>query len=40
MHLAHYVGLLHRSLVELGAAFREVANMHGEEPDIATCARN
>src|SRR4051812_27617873 len=35
MHLAHYLGLLHRSLLELGSAFREVASTHGEEPDIA-----
>ena len=34
MHLAHYLGLLHRSLSELGSAFREIGSAHGEEPDI------
>jgi hypothetical protein len=34
MQLAHYIGLLHRSEEELGKAFREVADAHGEEPDV------
>jgi hypothetical protein len=35
MHLAHYLGLLHRSLQRLGSAFHEVGDAHAEEPDIA-----
>jgi hypothetical protein len=35
MHLAHYLGLLHRSLQQLGSAFHEVGDAHAEEPDIA-----
>jgi hypothetical protein len=34
MQLAHYLGLLHRSEQELAKAFREVAEAHGEEPDV------
>ncbi|MFF5212865.1 hypothetical protein [Streptosporangium sp. NPDC000396] len=34
MHLAHYLGLLHRSQNELAAAFREVARGHPDEPDV------
>ena len=34
MHLAHYLGLLHRSQVTLADAFRQVAEAHREEPDI------
>ena len=34
MHLAHYLGLLHRSQTELGEAFHEVADGHHDEPDI------
>lgn len=34
MHLAHYLGLLHRSQIELAAAFREVGRMHRDEPDV------
>ncbi|MFV2112972.1 hypothetical protein ACFHW0_11640 [Micromonospora sp. LOL_025] len=34
MHLAHYLGLLHRAQVNLGDAFRQVADAHAEEPDI------
>jgi hypothetical protein len=38
MHLATYLGLLHRSLRTLADAFREVAGGHGEEPDVErTC---
>jgi len=36
MQLAHYLGLLHRSELELGEALREVAEAHGDEPDIHT----
>ena len=40
MHLAHYLGLLHRSQTELGEAFYEVAEGHQEEPDIFyTCKK-
>jgi hypothetical protein len=35
MHLAHYLGLLHRAQTTLAAAFREVGEAHGDEPDIA-----
>jgi hypothetical protein len=34
--LAHYLGLLHRSELELGKALREVAAAHGDEPDVHT----
>lgn len=34
MHLAHYLGLLHRAQARLADAFREVADAHAEEPDI------
>lgn len=34
MHLAHYLGLLHRSQVNLADGFRKVADAHHEEPDI------
>ncbi|MEV6632555.1 hypothetical protein AB0M54_17580 [Actinoplanes sp. NPDC051470] len=34
MHLAHYLGLLHRAQLTLADAFREVAGAHGDEPDI------
>lgn len=34
MHLAHYLGLLHRSQTELAEAFHEVADGHREEPDV------
>ena len=34
MLLSHYLGLLHRAETELAAAFREVADTHGEEPDV------
>jgi hypothetical protein len=35
MHLAHYLGLLHRSQVDLAQAFREVGSGHAEEADVA-----
>jgi hypothetical protein len=34
MHLAHYLGLLHRSQTTLAGAFREVAEAHAAEPDV------
>ena len=34
MHLAHYVGLLHRAQVELAGAFREVGAGHADEADV------
>ncbi|MEV4756881.1 hypothetical protein AB0J86_17455 [Micromonospora sp. NPDC049559] len=34
MQLAHYLGLLHRTLDNLGAAYREVGTAHGDEPDV------
>jgi hypothetical protein len=34
MHLAHYLGLLHRAQTTLADAFRQVADAHGEEPDV------
>jgi hypothetical protein len=40
VHLAHYLGLLHRSQTELARAFHEVADAHGDEPDVTlTCQR-
>jgi hypothetical protein len=35
MHLAHYLGLVHRSELMLAKSFREVASAHGDEPDIS-----
>jgi hypothetical protein len=34
MHLAHYLGLLHRAQIDLADAFREVAGAHRDEPDV------
>jgi hypothetical protein len=34
MQLAHYLGLLHRSQLALSAALDEVADHHGDEPDV------
>ena len=39
MHLAHYLGLLHRAQVNLAGALRQVAESHGDEPDIALLCR-
>jgi hypothetical protein len=40
MHLAHYLGLLHRAQTELAAALREVRAAHAEEADVhSICAR-
>ncbi|MBL7258438.1 hypothetical protein [Paractinoplanes lichenicola] len=35
MHLAHYLGLLHRAQTALAAALREVGRAHADEADIA-----
>lgn len=34
MHVAHYLGLLHRAETNLAGAFREVAEAHAEEVDV------
>jgi len=34
MHIAHYLGLLHRSEQALAEAYRQVARDHADEPDI------
>ena len=34
MHLAHYLGLLHKSQTNLADAFREVGQAHLDEPDV------
>lgn len=39
MHLAHYLGFAHRSEVELGAAFREVAENHRDEAAVVHLAQ-
>jgi hypothetical protein len=40
VHLAHYLGLLHRAQEELAKAFREVGEAHGDEHDVFhQCAR-
>jgi hypothetical protein len=39
MHLAHYLGLLHRSQVDLAEAFREVAAGHTDDADVARQCR-
>jgi hypothetical protein len=35
MHIANYLGLVHRSELNLAEAFRQVAAAHGDEPDVA-----
>jgi len=39
VHLAHYLGLLHRSQLALADAFRQVAEAHGDEPDVGVLCR-
>ncbi|NES29069.1 hypothetical protein GCE86_19030 [Micromonospora terminaliae] len=40
MHLAHYLGLLHKAQERLGDAFTEVGKAHAEEPDVFhTCEK-
>jgi hypothetical protein len=34
MHLANYLDLVHRAELALANAYREVADAHGDEPDI------
>jgi hypothetical protein len=34
MHLAHYLGLLHRSEAELADAFRDLGDGHADEADV------
>jgi hypothetical protein len=34
VHLAHYLGLLHKAQVDLAAAFREVREAHTDESDV------
>ena len=34
MNLRHYISLLHQSLIELVEAFSDVADAHGDEPDV------
>jgi hypothetical protein len=34
VHLAHYLGLLHKTQADLAAAFREVGDAHREEVDV------
>jgi hypothetical protein len=40
VHVAHYLGLLHKAQVDLAAAFREVASGHADEADVLhTCEK-
>jgi len=40
MHVAHYLGLLHKAQVDLARAFREVGEGHADEVDVFhTCER-
>jgi hypothetical protein len=39
VHLAHYLGLLHKAQLNLADAFRQVADAHGDEPDILHLCR-
>jgi hypothetical protein len=40
MHLAHYLGLLHRAQTELASAYREVGEAHAAEVDVKhTCEK-
>jgi hypothetical protein len=34
MHLAHYLGLLHKAEDNLARAFRDVGEAHADEPDV------
>ena len=40
MHLAHYLGLLHKAQVDLAAAYREVGRGHADEPDVLHICEN
>jgi hypothetical protein len=38
MHIGNYLGLVHASEQQLADAFKQVAEHHGDEPDIyQTC---
>jgi hypothetical protein len=39
VHLAHYIGLLHKAQGELAEAFREVAGAHADEAEVFHIAR-
>ena len=39
MLVAHYLGMLHRSLDATADAFRRVADAHGDEPDVEDTCR-
>jgi hypothetical protein len=39
VHLAHYLGLLHRAQLNLADAFREVAKAHADEADVTQLCR-
>jgi hypothetical protein len=39
MHLAHYLGLLHKAELNLADGFRRVASAHAEEPDVNALCR-
>lgn len=39
MHLAHYLGLLHKAEADLAEAFRDVGQAHVEEPDVLHICR-
>ena len=40
MHVAHYLGLLHKAQVDLADAFRQVGDGHGDEVDVFhTCQK-
>jgi hypothetical protein len=39
VHLAHYLGLLHRAQLNLADAFREVAEAHADEADVEHLCR-
>lgn len=39
MHIANYLGLVHRSETNLADAFRQIADAHGDEPDVMVMCR-
>jgi hypothetical protein len=39
VHLAHYLGLLHRAQLNLADSFRKVAGAHADEPDVEHLCR-
>lgn len=34
MHLAHYLGLLHKAEIDLSDAYRQIADAHRADPDV------